>query len=123
MHYANTGSYVDHIYNNEHLYDVIVRIGDKVFTAHRVVLSCYSSYFAELFAKMNENIRVPLEIRLKGVHPEAFSIFLTFAYTGEINILPELVPDIMKMSENLRIYSLRMKCLDYMDLLPCNDMV
>ncbi|KAK3103013.1 hypothetical protein FSP39_015766 [Pinctada imbricata] len=72
---------------------------------------------------MNENIRVPLEIRLKGVHPEAFSIFLTFAYTGEINILPELVPDIMKMSENLRIYSLRMKCLDYMDLLPCNDIL
>ena len=123
LHYANTGNYIDQIYQSERLSDASVRIGDFTFAAHRVVLSCYSEYFADLFAKMNASMRIPLDIRLRGVSPEAFSVFMKFAYTGQVSINPELVADIMKMSENLRISTLRSKCLDYMEILPCNDVL
>ena len=79
--YLTVGEYLRYLYKEDKLIDVAVNVQDKTFSAHRVALSCYSGYFAELFS-FNTGKKIPFEMRLKGIYPEAFAVFLEFVYTG-----------------------------------------
>ena len=81
--YLTVGEYLHYLYREDKLIDVAVHVQDKTFSAHRVALSCYSGYFAELFS-FNTGKKIPFEMRLKGICPEAFAVFLEFVYTGRL---------------------------------------
>ena len=84
--YITVGEYLRHLYEKDKLMDVAVHVKDKTFSAHRVALSCYSEYFAELFSR-NKGRKIPFEMRLRGITPEAFAIFLEFVYTGRLKFV------------------------------------
>lgn len=81
--YMTLGQYLRYLYEEDKLVDVLVHVKDMTFSAHRVALSCYSEYFADLFS-FNMGRKVPFEMRLKGIFPEAFAVFLEFVYTGTV---------------------------------------
>ena len=84
--YITVGEYLRHLYEKDKLMDVAVHVKDRTFSAHRVALSCYSEYFAELFSR-NKGRKIPFEMRLRGITPEAFAIFLEFVYTGRLKFV------------------------------------
>ena len=84
--YITVGEYLHYLYLEDKLADVAVHVQDKTFSAHRVALSCYSGYFAELFS-FNTGKKIPFEMRLKGIYPEAFAVFLEFVYTGTLRVM------------------------------------
>ena len=79
--YIVVGEYLRYLYEKDMLMDVVVHIKDRTFSAHRVALSCYSDYFKDLF-NSNKGKQIPFEMRLRGITPEAFAVFLEFIYTG-----------------------------------------
>lgn len=61
--------------------DVGLKVGSRVFKAHRLVLAASSPYFAALFSgglrEANKD-----EVQLIGVDTDVFEILLDFIYTG-----------------------------------------
>ena len=82
--YMTLGEYLRYLYEEDKLMDVVVHVKDRTFSAHRIALSCYSEYFADLFS-FNVGKKIPFELRLKGINPEAFAVFLEFIYTGKFD--------------------------------------
>ena len=67
------------------LCDGIIKIADKQFSIHKVILSAASPYFRTLFCNgMLETFS--LEVELHGVTSECFSILLDYIYTGNISV-------------------------------------
>lgn len=113
-HYTTVGSYVNHLYQEEKLTDVVVRIGNQCFYGHRVIMASYSLYFDDLF-KNPENNKSPAYIRLRGICPKAFKTFMDFIYTGQLNITPDVIGDLIVLSDLLKVATLRSKCSDFME--------
>ena len=118
--YITVGEYLRHLYEKDKLMDVAVHVKDKTFSAHRVALSCYSEYFAELFSR-NKGRKIPFEMRLRGITPEAFAIFLEFVYTGRLKFVytnqnqlrhTSVCIDIMLISQSSVVYFKNRKQLE-----------
>lgn len=63
------------------LCDVILNAGSKRISAHRLVLSSASDYFAAMFTS-NVREATQEEIHLKDVDPEALAALINYTYTG-----------------------------------------
>ncbi|KAK3101711.1 hypothetical protein FSP39_005736 [Pinctada imbricata] len=118
LHYANTGKFLKEMQEDNGMADVSVTIGGDVFNCHRVALACYSEYFKDLFFKSEKYRKVPIVVRLRGIHPESFGVFLKYVYTGQLEIKPELAGDLIILAEKLCIPVLKGECMNFMDKMP-----
>ena len=119
LHYANTGEFLKVLHEDGgKIADVAVSIGGDVFSCHRVALACYSHYFRSLFFKNEKYQKVPIAIRLRGIHAESFQTFLKYVYSGSLEITPELAGDLIIMAEKLNIPVLKDRCIEFMDSMP-----
>ena len=66
-----------------HLCDIIIKVGQRSFHAHKVVLASASSYFKAMFTSGFKETSEG-EISIDG-SPMAFEVLLQFAYTGRLN--------------------------------------
>ncbi|KAB7507675.1 Sex determination protein fruitless [Armadillidium nasatum] len=84
----------------------------KYFPVHRVILSTCSDYFEEMF----ERISCPHPyIVFKDIEPEEMGLLLNYMYQGEVNVVQEKLPSLIKAAEALKI-----KGLAVPDDLPTN---
>lgn len=65
------------------LCDVTIRVGNRYFEAHKVILAAASSYFKAMFVEDMLEAQVK-EVELKEVGEEAFNDVLNYIYTGMI---------------------------------------
>lgn len=73
--------------------DVNIYIGGELFTAHRIMLAQYSSYFQELFCISKRDNNLPFNLKVKGISADAFEAFLHLVYIGDCNITSDIVMD------------------------------
>ena len=80
------------------LCDVVIKVGERSFNAHKVVLAAASSYFNAMFTSGFKETGQS-EIKIDG-NPECFELLLKFAYTSSVNMarLHDLLYDIFEMS-------------------------
>lgn len=78
------------VFRQQILCDVSVRIGERIFAVHKVVLSANSEFFDKMFTGWFKESRVN-EIVLNDIDPNAFESILDSMYMSSIKITEQNV--------------------------------
>ncbi|XP_057711810.1 zinc finger and BTB domain-containing protein 39 [Corythoichthys intestinalis] len=98
--------------------DVLLRVGERTFPAHRAVLACAAAYFHRLFG---EGTAAPADhvFPPDWISPSDFEKVLSFMYTGEISTELVNVGVVYELAQRLGVGRLAAACLDtFPDLRP-----
>lgn len=85
------------------LCDVVLRVGEESFPAHKAVLAACSEYFESVFSHPPEGDAKELEMHT--ISPKVFRDILDFAYTSKIVIRLECFPELMTAAKFLVLRS------------------
>ncbi|XP_070534846.1 kelch-like protein 17 [Ptychodera flava] len=95
------------------LCDIIIRIEEHEYHAHKIVLAGCCPYLRAMFTNgMLETDKDYVEIR--GVDPAAMDLLLDFMYTGKIEITVENVQGVLAGASMLNLSSLRNVCCSFL---------
>ena len=98
---------------NEEDTDVIIKVGDQVYRAHRVILRSRSPvFYSALKHDMKEKTQG--EIDISDCDPHIFRDFLLYLYTGKLDTLSkENVFDLYYISDKYDVKELKLQCVDF----------
>ncbi|XP_068598962.1 POZ-, AT hook-, and zinc finger-containing protein 1 [Brachionichthys hirsutus] len=83
--------------------DVILRVGEESFPAHRAVLAACSEYFEAVFSRQTDGDAKELEMHT--ISAKVFKDVLDFAYTSRIVVRLESFPELMTAAKFLLMRS------------------
>lgn len=95
------------------LCDVTLKVGERKFTAHRIVLAASIPYFHAMFthdmveSKQNE-------ITMQGIDPSALEALVNFAYNGSVEIDSNNVQSLLVGASFLHLQSVKEACCDFL---------
>uniref|UniRef100_A0AAR2JJI9 BTB domain-containing protein n=1 Tax=Pygocentrus nattereri TaxID=42514 RepID=A0AAR2JJI9_PYGNA len=98
---------------NDTMVDCILKIKDKEFPCHRLVLAACSSYFRAFFQSGVEESKQK-EIVLEDVEPGVMGMILKYLYTSSINVTEQNVQDIFALANMLQIPSIFTVCVSFL---------
>ncbi|XP_062853969.1 POZ (BTB) and AT hook-containing zinc finger 1 [Trichomycterus rosablanca] len=86
--------------------DVILRVGEESFPAHKAVLAACSEYFESVFScQAEEGDGESKELEMHTISPKVFRDILDFAYTSKIVVRLESFPELMTAAKFLLMRS------------------
>uniref|UniRef100_A0AAQ4PEC0 POZ/BTB and AT hook containing zinc finger 1 n=1 Tax=Gasterosteus aculeatus aculeatus TaxID=481459 RepID=A0AAQ4PEC0_GASAC len=85
--------------------DVILRVGEESFPAHKAVLAACSEYFESVFSRQAEVDGDSRELEMHTISPKVFKDVLDFAYTSRIVVRLECFPELMTAAKFLLMRS------------------
>ncbi|XP_041836314.1 POZ-, AT hook-, and zinc finger-containing protein 1 isoform X2 [Melanotaenia boesemani] len=85
--------------------DVILRVGEESFPAHKAVLAACSEYFESVFSRQTEGDGDTKELEMHTISPKVFKDILDFAYTSRIVVRLECFPELMTAAKFLLMRS------------------
>lgn len=98
---------------NDKLVDCVLKIKDKEFPCHRLVLCACSSYFRSIFlSDLDESKKK--EIVLEDVEPGVMGLVLKYLYTSKINVTEQNVQDIFAVANIYQIPSIFTVCVSFL---------
>ncbi|XP_015249655.1 PREDICTED: kelch-like protein 40 [Cyprinodon variegatus] len=98
---------------NDKLVDCVLKIKDKEFPCHRLVLCACSSYFRSIFlSDLDESKK--REIVLEDVEPGVIGLILKYLYTSKINVTEQNVQDIFAVANLYQIPSIFTVCVSFL---------
>ncbi|XP_071341234.1 kelch-like protein 40b [Trachinotus anak] len=98
---------------NDKLVDCVLKIKDKDFPCHRLVLCACSSYFRSIFLSDLEESK-KREIVLEDVEPGVMGLVLKYLYTSKINVTEQNVQDIFAVANVYQIPSIFTVCVSFL---------
>ncbi|XP_037612550.1 kelch-like protein 40b [Sebastes umbrosus] len=98
---------------NDKLIDCTLKIKDKEFPCHRLVLCACSSYFRSIFLSDLEESK-KREIVLEDVEPGVMGLILKYLYTSKINVTEQNVQDIFAVANIYQIPSIFTVCVSFL---------
>nr|XP_046227135.1 kelch-like protein 40b [Scatophagus argus] len=98
---------------NDKLVDCVLKIKDKEFPCHRLVLCACSSYFRSIFLSDLEESK-KREIVLEDVEPGVMGLILKYLYTSKINVTEHNVQDIFAVANMYQIPSIFTVCVSFL---------
>lgn len=98
---------------NEKFVDCILKIKDKEFPCHRLVLAASSPFFKAMFLSDLEESK-KREIVLRDVEPGVMGMILRYLYTSDINLTEQNVQDIFVVANMYQIPSIFSVCVSYL---------
>ncbi|KAJ8375013.1 hypothetical protein SKAU_G00055930 [Synaphobranchus kaupii] len=93
--------------------DCVLKIKDKEFPCHRLVLAACSSFFRAMFKSGQEEFK-KREIVLEEVEPDIMEIILKYIYTSNIVVTEHNVQDIFTVANLLQIPSIFTVCVSFL---------
>ncbi|KAI7792757.1 kelch-like protein 40b [Triplophysa rosa] len=93
--------------------DCILKVKDKEFPCHRLVLAACSSYFRAFFKSGVEDSK-QREIVLEDVEPGVMGMIVKYLYTSNINVTEQNVQDIFALANMLQIPSIFTVCVSFL---------
>lgn len=96
-------SVFDRLLSNKSLVDVTIGCEGRQVKAHKVVLSACSPFFESLFTE--NPCKHPIVI-LKDIRYADLKVLIEFMYKGEVNVVQEQLPTLLKTAEALKIKGL-----------------
>ncbi|KAG7494090.1 POZ-, AT hook-, and zinc finger-containing protein 1 isoform X1 [Solea senegalensis] len=85
--------------------DVVLRVGEESFPAHKAVLAACSEYFESVFSRPTEGDGDAKELEMHTISPKVFKDILDFAYTSRIVVRLECFPELMTAAKFLLMRS------------------
>ncbi|XP_035488749.2 POZ (BTB) and AT hook-containing zinc finger 1 isoform X3 [Scophthalmus maximus] len=86
--------------------DVVLRVGEESFPAHRAVLAACSEYFESVFGRQaEEGDGDAREMEMHTISPKVFRDILDFAYTSRLVVRLECFPELMTAAKFLLMRS------------------
>ncbi|XP_061574695.1 zinc finger and BTB domain-containing protein 44 [Cololabis saira] len=99
--------------NGGHLCDVTIRVQDKLFLAHKVVLACCSEFFrSKLVGRPGEEDKFVLD--LHHVTVSGFAPLLEYAYTSTLSISTENIIDVLAAASYMQMFAVASTCSEFM---------
>ncbi|XP_019960143.2 kelch-like protein 40a [Paralichthys olivaceus] len=98
---------------NDKFVDCILKIQDKEFPCHRLVLAASSPFFKAMFLSDLEESK-KREIVLKDVEPGVMGMILRYLYTSDISLTEQNVQDIFMVANMYQIPSIFSVCVSYL---------
>jgi len=93
--------------------DVVFKVEDKEFPAHKKILSERCKFFENMFASgMMESYSSVIEIN--NIKASTWRAFLEFLYLGETQLKEDLALDLLKLANEYMLKSLQSICEDYL---------
>ena len=97
------------------LFDVGLKVGEEVFSAHRIVLAASSNYFHAVFASgMKESNQDVIELKDESISTAALKIVLDSIYSGDLLVNDETVFDVLVAADHLQVASVVQQCREYL---------
>ncbi|XP_051161496.1 speckle-type POZ protein-like [Leptopilina boulardi] len=98
---------------SDYLSDVVFKINNKEFPAHKIMLASVSSVFEKMFShQMKENITNVVEIN--DVDPIVFNELLRYIYTGKIENINNMAFGLYELANYYDINKLQLICEQYL---------
>ncbi|XP_068603855.1 kelch-like protein 40b isoform X2 [Brachionichthys hirsutus] len=98
---------------NDKLVDCVLKVKDKEFPCHRLVLCACSSYFRSIFlSDLDESKKK--EVVLEDVEPGVVGLILKYLYTSKINVTEHNVQDIFAVANMYQIPSIFTVCVSFL---------
>ena len=95
--------------------DVHLKVGEELFSAHRIVLAASSDYFHAMFAHgMKESNQEVIELKDDSISEAALKIVLDSIYSGDLPVNDENVFDVLVAADHLQVTSVVQQCCDYL---------
>ncbi|MFT7800079.1 kelch-like protein 40-like [Arapaima gigas] len=101
------------LWENDKLVDCVLKIKDKQFPCHRLVLAACSSFFRAIFLSDLEESKKQ-EIVLNDVEPGVMGMILKYIYTSKINVTEQNVQDIFMVANMFQIPSIFTVCVSFL---------
>lgn len=98
---------------NEKFVDCVLKIQDKEFPCHRLVLAASSPFFKAMFLSDLEESK-KREIVLRDVEPGIMGMILHYLYTSDIDLTEQNVQDIFMVANMYQIPSIFSVCVTYL---------
>lgn len=98
---------------NDKFVDCVLKVQDKEYPCHRLVLAASSPFFKAMFLSELEESK-KREIVLKDVEPGIMGMILRYLYTSDINLTEHNVQDIFMVANMYQIPSIFSVCVSYL---------
>ncbi|XP_028284128.1 kelch-like protein 40a [Parambassis ranga] len=98
---------------NDKFVDCVLKIKEKEFPCHRLVLAASSPFFKAMFLSDLEESK-KREIVLRDVEPGVMGMVLRYLYTSDINLTEQNVQDIFIVANMYQIPSIFSVCVTYL---------
>ena len=85
--------------------DVVLKVGDKAYNCHKVLLGSMSNYFKELFMRETGNL-----VDVKDIDGATFEAILQYIYTGRSDLVKTNVRGVLKAAVQFQIPCLQEQC-------------
>lgn len=100
--------------NDGHLCDVTIRVQDKLFLAHKVVLACCSDFFRSKLLGRPEDDDDKSVLDLNHVTVSGFAPLLEYAYTSTLSISTENIIDVLAAASYMQMFAVASTCSEFM---------
>ena len=91
--------------------DIYLKVGEEVFSAHRIVLAASSDYFHAMFA---HGMKESNQLKDESISAAALKIVLDSIYSGDLQVNDENVLDVLVAADHLQVTSVVQQCCEYL---------
>ncbi|XP_054163142.1 kelch-like protein 18 [Oppia nitens] len=113
---VNSFPIFDVLRKSQKLCDISIKVDNKSFMAHRVVIAATVPYFHAMFTNdMKESTQTEVEIQ-DSIDALAMEALLEFAYTGRIVITTSNVQSLLIGASFLQLFTVRDACCEYLKI-------
>ncbi len=101
--------------NENKFVDCTLKIGDRCFPCHRLIMAACSPYFRELFFSEDGKEKVNgKEVVLDDVDPNIMDMIIQYLYSAEIDLTDDNVQEIFAVANRFQIPSVFTVCVNYL---------
>ncbi|XP_071394215.1 kelch-like protein 41a [Centroberyx affinis] len=101
--------------NENKFIDCILKVGDRSFPCHKLILAACSPYFRELyFSEDGKDLGSKKEVVLENLDPTIMEMIVNYMYSAEIDINDDNVQDIFAVANRFQIPSVFTVCVNYL---------
>jgi len=112
-HVHNLNTHVVKMLTNQVLTDVTLKVKDKEFKAHKVVLAAASPVFEAMFKEVT-NEHQDNFVNIQDIDSDIFEVFLRFLYSGQVDQLDEMCLDLLVTADKYDVQPLKELCARHM---------
>lgn len=101
--------------NENKFVDCTLKVGDRCFPCHRLILAACSPYFRDIFFSEDGKVKEDLkEVALDDVDPNVLDMIVKYLYSAEIELTDANVQEIFALANRFQIPSVFTVCVNYL---------